>query len=167
MNKINIRSIKNLDLKPIMYIYNFHIENSFGIFEEHKFSIKQFSKLVDSILIYKLPFIVIEVNDKIAGFAFLKEYRNKSGYRFTYENSIYVHPSFMNKGIGSKLLKHLIKVSKKNKKIKNIIAVIGDSKNYSSIKIHSKNGFKKIGILKKIAIKKNKWLDSVYMQKTL
>ena len=97
----------------------------------------------------------------------LNKFRNKSGYRFTYENSIYIDPIFMNKGIGAELLKNLIKISKKNKKIKNIIAVIGDSKNYSSIKIHSKNGFKKIGILRKIAFKKNKWLDSVYMQKTL
>ena len=51
--------------------------------------------------------------------------------------------------------------------IKNIVAVIGGSKNHSSIKIHKKNGFIKIGILKKVGFKKNKWIDSVYMQKIL
>ena len=167
MNKTTIRTINNSDIGSVMAIYNFHIVNSLGNFEEKKASKKEFLKLVDNILSNKLPFIVVELNNKIIGFAFLKKYRNKSGYRFTYENSIYIDPVYMNKGIGTKLLKNLIKVSKKNKKIKNIIAVIGDSKNYSSIRAHSKIGFKKIGILKKIAFKKNKWLDSVYMQKTL
>jgi len=75
-----------------------------------------------------------------------------------------VHHDYINKGIGSKLLKKLISESKKNKNIKNIIAVIGDSGNKISINIHKKNGFKKIGILKKIGYKKRKWIDSVYMQ---
>ena len=103
----------------------------------------------------------------IIGFAFLQPFRSKSGYRFTFENSIYVHPKFINQGIGNILLKNLIKSSKKNNLIKSIIAVIGDSKNYNSIKIHYKNGFKKIGILKSVGFKKNKWIDSVYMQKIL
>ena len=167
MKKKNIRYIKNRDISSVLKIYNFHIENSLGNFEEKKPTIKQFLKLLNKIISNNLPFIVFEVNNKIIGFAFLNEYRSKSGYRFTYENSIYIDPEHMNKGIGTKLLKNLIKISKKNKKIKSIIAVIGDSKNYSSIKAHSKNGFKKIGILKKIAFKKNKWLDSVYMQKIL
>ena len=55
----------------------------------------------------------------------------------------------------------------KNKKIKNLIAVIGGSSNVASIKIHKKNGFKYIGTLKKVGFKKNKWMDSVYMQKKL
>ncbi len=167
MNKTNIRSIKNSDIISVLNIYNFHIENSLGNFEEKKLTKVQFSKLLKSILSKKLPFIVIEKNKKIIGFAFLQEYRNKSGYRFTYENSIYIDSLNVNKGYGTKLLNHLIKLSKKNKKIKNIIAVIGDSKNYSSIISHQKNGFKKIGVLKKIGFKKNKWLDSIYMQKTL
>ena len=167
MKKTNIRYIKNRDISSVLKIYNFHIENSLGNFEEKKPTIKQFLKLLNKIISNNLPFIVFEVNNKIIGFAFLNEYRSKSGYRFTYENSIYVDPIYMNKGIGTKLLKNLIEFSKKNKKIKNIIAVIGDSKNYNSIKIHEKNGFKKIGVLKKVGFKKNKWLDSVYMQKTL
>ena len=65
------------------------------------------------------------------------------------------------------ILKKLIEECRKNKNIKNLIAVIGGSDNISSIKIHEKNGFKKVGILKKVGFKKNKWIDSVYMQKKL
>ena len=45
--------------------------------------------------------------------------------------------------------------------------MIGGDNNISSIKIHKKNGFKYIGTLKKVGRKKNKWIDSIYMQKIL
>ena len=149
------------------FIYNYHISNSLGNFEENIISLKLFKLKINEILNKRLPFIVCEIDKEIVGFAFLNEYRKKSGYKYSYENSIYVHHKFVNNGIGSILLKNLIKSAKKNKMIKNIIAVIGDSKNHSSIKIHLKNGFKKIGILKKVGYKKKKWIDSVYMQKQL
>ena len=167
METIVIRTIKKKDYKSVLYIYNYHILNSPANFEEKKTTLKKISNLIKIVLSKKLPFIVYESNNKITGFAYLQQFRVKSGYRFTYENSIYVHPKYMSKGIGNILLKNLIEFSKKNKMIKNIIAVIGDSKNYSSIKIHANNGFKKIDVLKKVGFKKNKWIDSVYMQKKL
>ena len=85
----------------------------------------------------------------------VSKFREKSGYRYTFEHSIYVDPKFLNKGYGSIILNELIKACKKNNKIKNLIAVIGGSNNISSIKIHKKNGFKYIGTLKKkLVIKK-------------
>ena len=162
-----IRNINTIDIKNVLKIYNYHIENSLGNFEEKKISLKKMKKLVSNILSKKIPFIVSEMNREITGFAFLNEYRSKSGYRYTFENSIYINPKYINKGLGNMLLKKLIILAKKNKNIKNIIAVIGDSKNKSSIKIHLNNGFIKIGTLKKIGYKKNKWIDSVYMQKKL
>ena len=71
------------------------------------------------------------------------------------------------KGIGNKLLSKLIVSSKKNKNIKNIVAVIGSIDSKGSLKIHQKNGFKKIGTLKKIGFKNNKWIDSILMQKNI
>ena len=52
-------------------------------------------------------------------------------------------------------------------KIKNLIAVIGGKNNFASIKIHKNNGFQYIGTIKKAGFKKNKWIDSIYMQKRL
>ena len=104
---------------------------------------------------------------KLSRIAFVNKFREKSGYRFTFEHSIYIKPNQTNLGHGTKILRELIKICKKNKKIKNLIAVIGGSNNIASIKIHEKNGFKYAGTLKKIGFKKNKWIDSIYMQKKL
>ena len=164
---LKIRSIKKGDIEQVLKIYNFHISNGFGNFEDKKFTIRSFIKLYDEILKMKLPFLVAEKNKQIIGFIYLNKFRKKSGYRFTFENSIYVDKDFSGMGIGYRLLKKLIEISKKNIKIKTIIAVISSYNSQASIQIHKKNGFKMIGTLKKVGIKKQKWLDTIYMQKII
>ena len=45
--------------------------------------------------------------------------------------------------------------------------MIGSIDSQSSIKIHQKLGFKKVGKLTKVGFKKNKWIDSIFLQKNL
>ncbi len=165
--KILSKKISKNNLKTGLEIYNYFIMNSFSNFEEKKLTYKSFLNLYKKICYKKLPFIVAKKNKKVIGIAFVNKFREKSGYRFTYEHSIYVDHEYSNLGYGTLILKELIKLCKKNKNIKNLIAVIGGSDNIGSIKIHKKNGFKLIGTLKRIGFKKNKWVDSVYMQKKI
>ena len=155
------------DISSALKIYNYFINNSYSNFEEKSLSLNKFYALYKKINKIKMPFIIAKKNNKIIGLAFVNNFREKSGYKFTYEHSIYLDPNYHNLGYGKKILKNLIKLCKKNKKIKNLIAVIGSSENINSIKIHEKNGFKYVGTLKKVGYKKNKWIDSVYMQKKL
>ena len=120
-----------------------------------------------NILNLKLPFLVSEIDNKIIGFAYLNKFREKSGYRYSYEDSIYIDNNFIGMGIGNMLLKELIKFSEINKNIKTIIAVIGNYKSEPSINIHKKNGFNIVGKLDKIGFKNNQWLDAIFMQKIL
>ncbi len=159
--------ISEKNIISALKIYNFYISNSYSNFEEKKLSVNSFKLLYKKIRTQKLPFIVAKEDNEVLGIAFVNKFREKSGYRFTYEHSIYVNPKFKNMGYGSIILKKLIIICKRNKKIKNLIAVIGGSDNIASIKIHKNNGFKYIGTLTKIGYKKNKWIDSVYMQKKL
>ena len=165
--EIKTNKINKIEIIEALNIYNFYIENSLCNFEEKKLSIKSFVSLFKRLKKNKLPFLIAKINDEIIAIAFVNNFRDKSGYRFTHEHSIYVSPKHLNYGHGSMILKKLIKECKKNKNIKNLIAVIGGSDNISSIKIHKKNGFSKVGILKKVGFKKNKWIDSIYMQKKI
>ena len=159
--------INNIDFIKALKIYNYYIANSFANFEEKGLSSNKFRKKYKKIKSNKLPFILAKKNNDVVGLAFVNNFREKSGYRYTFEHSIYINPNFISQGYGSVVLKELIKLCRKNKKIKNLIAVIGGSNNIASIKVHEKNGFKYIGTIKKIGYKKNKWIDSVYMQKKL
>ena len=155
------------EISKALKIYNYFIENSFSNFEEKKLSKTTFELLLTKIRKNKLPIILAIKDNDVIGLAFVNKFREKSGYRFSYEHSIYVNPNFINKGYGSKILKELIKICKTIKKIRNLIAVIGAKDNFASIKIHKKNGFHYIGTIKKAGFKKNKWIDSIYMQKRL
>ena len=159
--------IEQKHIKTALKIYNYYIANSLSNFEEKKMSTNTFNALYKKIKLLKLPFLIALEKNQIVGIAYVNKFREKSGYKFTYEHSIYVNPKHLNKGYGSIILKELISLCKKNKKIKNLIAVIGGSNNHASIKIHKKNGFKYVGTLTKIGYKKNKWIDSVYMQKKI
>ncbi len=165
MNSIKFRNFKKEDTRKVLKIYNYHIKNGLNNFEEKIFTFDKFLNFSKEILKSKLPFIICERNKEIIGFAYLNQFRNKSGYKYSFENTIYIDIKFVGMGYGNELLKRLVDFAKTNIKIKTIIAVIGSINSKPSIAIHTKNGFKTIGKLKKIGFKKNKWIDAIYMQK--
>ena len=155
------------NLKDALKIYNYYIDNSLSNFEEKKVSLSHFTKNYKSITKQKLPYLGAMIDKNLVGIAYLNKFRDKSGYRFAFENTIYVHNNYIKQGIGSRLLKKLITSSKTNKDIKKIIAVIGSIDSIGSIKVHRKLGFKNCGRLKQIGFKKKKWIDCIIMQKDL
>ena len=165
--RLLITPLLKKNLKDALKIYNYYIDNSFSNFEEKKVNLSDFTKNYRNIKKKKLPYLAAMIDKNLVGIAYLNKFRDKSGYRFAFENTIYVHDNYLKKGIGSKLLKQLITVSKKNKEIKKLVAVIGSIDSVGSIKVHKKLGFKNCGRLKKIGYKKGKWIDSIIMQKDL
>ncbi len=163
--KLRIETISEKNLRSAHKIYNYYITNSYSNFEEKTLTFKDFYKNYKNIINKKLPYLVALYDEKVVGIAYLNQFREKSGYRFTFENTIYIHNNYIKQGIGSKLLKALIDLSKKNNKIKLIVAVIGSIDSKGSIKIHQKCGFKEVGKLTKVGFKKNKWIDSIFLQK--
>ena len=51
--------------------------------------------------------------------------------------------------------------------IKSIVAVISSIDSKGSLRIHKKLGFKKVGVLKKIGYKNERWIDSIFLQKNI
>mgnify|MGYP001377639357 CR=1 FL=1 len=158
-------SVKNL--KAAHKIYNYYIKYSFSNFEERVLTFSKFYKNYKIIVSNNLPYILAIEDEVVVGLAYLNSFREKSGYKYSFENTIYLHKDYLGRGIGAKLLSKLIVNSKKNKNIKKIVAVIGSIDSKVSVKLHKKLGFKKVGLLKKIGFKKGKWIDSIFMQKDL
>jgi len=165
--ELKIEKISEQYLKDAHKIYNYYIINSYSNFEEKKLTFNQFHKNYKTINKNRLPYLVALSKNKVVGLAYLNKFREKSGYRFAFENTIYVHEKYTRQGIGYNLLKELLNISKNHKNIKLIIAVIGSIDSKGSLKLHEKLGFKKSGILKKIGFKNNKWIDSIFLQKNV
>ncbi len=109
------------------------------------------------------PYLVAELDGAVVGYAYASAYRARPGYRFTVEDSIYLAPDAQGKGIGSGLLTELIKASTANG-YRLMVAVIGDSRNFASIALHRRSGFRFCGTMHSIGYKFGHWLDSVIME---
>ena len=112
------------------------------------------------------PFLVAELADAVAGYAYAGPYRTRPAYRFTVEDSIYVAPQAQRGGIGRALLKRLLDDAQA-RGFRQMIAVIGDSAQTPSIALHRACGFRFIGTFEAVGFKFERWLDSVLMQRAL
>ena len=112
------------------------------------------------------PYLVAEVGDAIAGYAYAGPYRARPAYRFTVEDSIYLAPHARRRGIGKALLAALVAESEAAG-FRQMIAVIGDSAQTPSIALHGALGFRLVGTLEAVGFKFGRWLDSVLMQRAL
>lgn len=108
------------------------------------------------------PILVAEIDGYVAGYASYGTFRFKEGFKFTVEHSVYVAEGFAGKGIGYKLLSHLIAIAKEQKM--HIMVGCIDAENAGSIAFHKKLGFTEAGILKQSGYKFNRWLDLMFMQ---
>ena len=98
---------------------------------------------------HHFPVIVADLDGQVVGFGAYGTFREKIGYQFTVEHSVYVSDAFIGKGIGKLLLAELIALAKKQ----NIRTMIGaiDAENSDSIAFHEKFGFTKCGVIKDAA----------------
>ncbi len=102
----------------------------------------------------------------VVGYAYASPYRPRPAYRFTVEDSVYVHPEHLGRGIGRVLLAALIEHCEQGP-WRQMIAVIGDSANQASIRLHQHFGFRNVGTLFEVGFKFDRWLDTVLMQREL
>lgn len=156
-----IREVRNNDAKAIIDIYNYYIKHTVITFEEEMITSDEILKRM--LLIQKnYPWYVYIEDGKVIGYAYANKWKERSAYRFAVEISIYLEPGHTGKGIGSKLMKHLLE----NLKLRDIHCVIGGITipNAGSIAIHEKFGFKKVAHFEKVGYKFDKWLDVGYWQ---
>lgn len=113
-----------------------------------------------------LPYLVAEAAGRVVGYGYAGPYRLRPAYRFTVEDSIYLHPEWAGRGIGRALLARLIAESEA-RGFRQMVAVIGDSANAASVRLHAGLGFIEVGVLRDVGFKFGRWLDTVLMQRPL
>ncbi|MES2544344.1 MAG: N-acetyltransferase family protein [Bacteroidota bacterium] len=159
---IKIRAAVFSDLDTILEIINHEILNSTSIYDYEPRDFDTQKAWFEDKQKQNFPVIVAEYDKGVIGFATYGTFRFKEGYRFTVEHSVYVSPEFKGKGVGRKLLLHLIELAKEQK-LHSMVGVI-DSENQGSIKFHETFGFENVGNIKESAYKFDRWLDSIFMQ---
>jgi phosphinothricin acetyltransferase len=163
---VQLRAVTFDDVAAIHALYTYHVEHGLASWELEPPSAAEMDRRVQAILGAGYPYLVATVADELVGYAYASSYRPRAGYRYTVEDSIYLHPRVAGRGIGRFLLGELIRAATE-RGYRQMIAVIGDSRNLASIRLHAALGFTHIGTFPNVGWKHGQWLDSVMMQLSL
>jgi phosphinothricin acetyltransferase len=161
-----VRPVAAQDLPAIQSIYAHHVMYGLASFEEVPPAVEEMRRRFEDILARGLPYLAAEQDGEVLGYGYCSLYRSRSAYRYTLEDSIYVKEGRQGRGVGKAVLAELI-ARCTALDYRQIIAVIGDSANAASIRLHASLGFLRVGVLRSTGLKFGRWVDSVYMQLAL
>jgi L-amino acid N-acyltransferase YncA len=161
-----LRPVSPADAPAILAIYAPQVLHGSASWEYEPPSLPEMERRIAAIIGQGFPYLVAEIDGALAGYSYASSYRPREGYRFVVENSIYVDPAFQGHGLGRSLLNALIEQCAA-RGFRQMVAIIGDSQNHASIRLHRACGFVHVGTLTGIGYKHERWLDSVIMQRSL
>ncbi|GAB4211200.1 MAG: GNAT family N-acetyltransferase [Rhodoferax sp.] len=161
-----IRPSQDSDLPAITQIYAHHVLHGSGTFETEPPSFDDMAQRRADVMGKQLPYLVVCEGANILGFAYCNWFKPRPAYRFSAEDSIYLAPEAMGRGIGRLLLAELCTQAQR-RGVRKLIAVIGDSANQASVGLHRACGFGSVGIISACGWKFGRWLDVVLMEKSL
>jgi L-amino acid N-acyltransferase YncA len=150
----------------IQQIYAHYVLNERCSFEEVAPTVAQMQARLDDVRRAGMPYLVASVDGQVVGYAYATAYRPRPAYRHTVEDSIYVAPGMHGRGIGTALMAALIEHCE-GRDFTQMVAVVGDSANEGSLRLHERAGFRRVGTLQKVGFKFGQWVDTVLMQRGL
>ena len=163
---MQIRPAARSDLPAIQSIYAHHVLSGTGSFEEIPPSLEDMTARFARITGRGWPWLVAEDASGVLGYGYYSQFRDRSAYRFTAENSVYVREDVRRQGVGRALLATLLDAAAAQG-FRQMIAVIGDAENAGSIGVHASLGFAQVAHLRSCGLKFGRWLDCIYMQLAL
>ncbi|MDN3564011.1 GNAT family N-acetyltransferase [Paeniroseomonas aquatica] len=163
-----IRDAGPPDLPAITAIYAHHVLHGAGTFEEvppdQAMMAERLEKVQDSGWAWLVAEAEGDEGQGIVGFAYYTQFRDRSAFRFTAEDSIYVRDNVRGQGVGKALVAALLQRATEAG-FRQMFALIGDSDNVGSIGLHLSLGFRQAGVLRSAGLKFGRWVDLVFMQR--
>lgn len=163
---LTLRAATADDAPALAAIYGWHVVHGLGTFEETPPPAEEIAARLTRVVAADYPYLVAERDGALEGYAYASAFRDRSAYRFTAEDSVYVAPGCEGRGVGRALLTALLDACAAQG-FQRMLAAIGDSGNTASIRLHAALGFHHAGVLHSVGYKHNRWVDVVLMQRGL
>jgi L-amino acid N-acyltransferase YncA len=163
-----VRPLTDADLDQVGEIFGWYALNSVATFAEGRRSDQEWQELRAVLADRGLPFLVADADGPglIAGYAYAAPWRSRPAYRHTVENSVFVAPGRTGRGFGRALLTDLMAASALAG-ARQMIAVIADTGDEASVRLHAACGFRQVGHLSAVGYKHGRWIDTLLMQRSL
>jgi len=165
MSTLTIREATSDDAEAIRLIYNHEVENETSTMDLVPRTLETQREWIAARSGAFCAVVAVDSSGTVLGFGALSEYKDRSGYRSTVENSVYVRRDVARRGIGKQILLHLLETATVSG-FHSVIARI-EAQSLASRGLHSSCGFELVGIEKQVARKFGRWLDIAVMQKSL
>ena len=161
-----VRPATRADAAALAAIYGHHVLHGLGTFEETPPSAAEMAARLEAVTARGYPYRVAEADGAVIGFAYAASFRPRPAYRYAAEDSVYIHPDHLGRGVGKALLGEVIAACEALG-LRQLVAVIGDSGNAASIGLHRSMGFAQTGVGRSLGFKHGRWVDIVWMQRPL
>lgn len=165
MSELILRPFAWADIPAITAIYAYYVDHSVVTFDTEAPSEAKMAEKFGAMRDQGFPLISAELDGQVLGYAYAGLFRPRHAYRFTCEDSLYLHKDATGRGYGGRLLEELIAQSRAHG-FKQMIAVI-TAGTQTSIALHERFGFRQTGYYEALGLKFDRWLDIVHMQKAL
>ena len=165
MLNLHLRSAAPADAAAICAIYNPYVTATAITFEEEAVSAPDMAQRIADVQAAGLPWLVLEVDGKIAGYAYATKWRVRPAYQHSVESTIYLDGAFAGRGLGRTLYADLLEELKK----RGLHMVIGGIAlpNDSSVGLHEAFGFRKAAHFTEVGMKFGRWIDVGYWERKL
>ena len=162
---VSVRAAELRDAAATAAIYAHHVAHGTASFDTEPRSYSEMAARIAECSARGWPFLIAETAGEVVGYAYATQFRDRPAYASTCENSIYLHPDRCGQGIGTLLLDALIEAAKRAG-FRQMIAVIGGAEPASAA-LHARAGFVESGRMRSVGRKFGRWLDTLYMQRSL
>ncbi len=163
---MSVRATAPRDAEALRDIYAHAVLHGAGTFEETPPSAPEMESRRLKVAAHGLPHLVAERGGAVAGFAYAAPFRPRPAYRFTVETTVYVRDGMQGRGVGRELME-AVADSCGALGLRQLVALVGDSGNASSLRLHEALGFRRAGVLQAVGFKHGRWLDAVWMQREI
>jgi L-amino acid N-acyltransferase len=158
----HVRAATADDLPGILEIYNHVVRNSTATADLEPQTPEARRRWFDEHADAGLPVWVAELDGRVLGFAALNRHRERPGYRFTVENSVYVAAEARGRGVGRALLEETVAGARRLGLHTILAGVAGD--NAASLALHARFGFVEVARFREAVLKFDRWIDVIYLQ---
>ena len=164
MSPVSVRPAVAGDLQKLTDLYNHYVNTSPATFDLEPVSLESrkvwMSHYADT---GRHRLLVAADGSEIAGYATSGKVREKPGYQTSIETTVYVHPDFHSRGVGTSLYKALF-AALSNEDIHRVYAAIVIP-NPASVALHARFGFVPVGLYREIGRKFERYWDVQWFER--
>jgi phosphinothricin acetyltransferase len=161
-----IREASAADIPGIAAIYGPEVETGLASWEEAVPSEAEMAARMGKILALRLPYLVADRGGQVLGYSYAGPFHPRSAYRYTLEDTVYIHPESRGWGMGRALLSELLRRCELLG-YRQMMALIYWTAGSASVALHERLGFRMVGVALGLGYKFGAWHDLVYMQRPL